>query len=166
MQVTGSGVPYTYDAVALPAASTIPGSSTKYIVNEGESTYTSSSLSIFDASTGTNKVVIDNGPGATTSIAINPINNSVYLGVGYGPDAGNIYSFSLSQIDNAYAREHHSTFSPAGKLFNPIATGSQNGSGMFFEATAICSRAETGLRSFGLTARSPMTRSRRGEQLL
>ena len=31
-QVMGGGVPYTGDAVALPAASTIPGSRTKYIV--------------------------------------------------------------------------------------------------------------------------------------
>ena len=95
-------MPYTGDAVALPAASTIPGSSTKYIVYEGNSDYTGSSLSIFDAATGTNQVVIDNGPGATASIAVNPKNNSVYVGVGYGADQGNIYSFSLSQIGSAY----------------------------------------------------------------
>ena len=65
----------------------------------------SSSLSIFDAATGTNKVVIANGPGATTSIAINPKDDSVYVGVGYGAGAGNIYSFSLNQIDSAYTRE-------------------------------------------------------------
>ena len=101
-QVTGSGVPYTGDALALPAGTAIPGSSTKYIVNAGDSTYTGSSLSIFDAATGTNQVVIANGPGATTSIAVNPNNNSLYVGVGYGPDQGNIYSFSLSLIGSAY----------------------------------------------------------------
>ena len=132
-QVTGSGVPYTGDAVALPAASTIPGSSTKYIVNAGTSDYTSSSLSIFDASTGSNQVVIDNGPGATTSIAINPKNNSLYVGVGYGPDAGNIYSFTLSQIDSAYNSATPIDFLSGGTLFNPTATGSQSGAGMFFD---------------------------------
>ena len=132
-QVTGSGVLYTGDAVALPAASTIPGSRTKYIVNAGNSDYSSSSLSIFDASTGTNKVVIDNGPGATTSIAINPKNNSVYVGVGYGSDQGNIYSFSLSQIDSAYNSGSPIDFLSGGTLFNPTATGSQNGAGMFFD---------------------------------
>ena len=131
--VTGSGVPYTYDALALPAASTITGSSTKYLVNAGESTYTSSSLSIFDASTGTSQMVIANGPGATTSIAINPNNNSVYVGVGYGPDQGNIYSFSLSLIGSAYNSGTPVDFVSGGTLCNPTATGSQNGAGMFFD---------------------------------
>jgi len=48
----------------------------------------------FDASTGTNQVVIDNNPGATTSMAINPKDNSVYVGIGLWGDVGNIYSFS------------------------------------------------------------------------
>ncbi len=132
-QVTGSGVPYTGDAVALPVASAIPGSSTKYIVNAGTSAYTSSSLSIFDASTGSNTVVIDNGPGATTSMAINPNNNSLYVGVGYGPNQGNIYSFRLSRIDSAYNSAAPIDFLSGGTLFNPTATGSQNGAGMFFD---------------------------------
>ena len=131
IQVTGSGVPYAYDALALPAASNIPGSSTKYLVNAGESTYTTSSLSVFDASTGSSRVVIDNGPGATTSIAINPQNHALYVGVGYGADQGKIYSFSSSQIDAAYAGTTISFSS--GTLFNSAATGSQNGAGMFFD---------------------------------
>ena len=132
-QVAGSGVPYAGDALALPAASTIPASSTKYIVNSGNSTYTGSSLSIFDAAAGTNQVVIDNGPGATTSIAINPKNNSLYVGVGYGPNQGNIYSFSLSQIASAYNSADPIDFLSGGTRFNPTATGSQNGAGMFFD---------------------------------
>jgi autotransporter-associated beta strand protein len=132
-QVPGGGVPYAYDALALPAASTIPGSAAMYIVNAGNSAYTGSSLSIFDASTGTNQVVIDNGPGATTSIAINPTNNSLYVGVGYGTDAGNIYSFTLNQIDTAYDTGTPIDFLTGGKLFNPGGTGSQSGGGMFFD---------------------------------
>jgi hypothetical protein len=131
--VTGSGVPYTGDAVALPAASTIPGSSSKYIVYEGNSSYNGSSLSIYDAATGADKVVVDNGPGATTSIALNPRNDSVYLGIGYGTDAGDVFSFSLSQIDQAYTTGNPVDFLSGGTLFNPAGTGSQSGAGMFFD---------------------------------
>src|SRR5208283_1075264 len=133
LQVVGSGVPYTGDAVALPSATSIPGSGTKYLVYAGNSSFNGSSLSVYDASTGTNKVVIDNGPGATTSIAINPKNNNIYVGVGYGPDAGNIYSFSLSQINSAYSSGTPIDFLSAAALFNPAATGSQSGAGMFFD---------------------------------
>jgi len=133
LQVAGSGVLFTGDAVALPSATSIPGSGTKYLVYAGNSSFNGSSLSIYDASTGTNKVVIDNGPGATTSIAVNPKNNSVYLDVGYGADAGKIYSFSLSQIDSAYSSGTPFDFLSGGTLFNPAATGSQTGAGMFFD---------------------------------
>ncbi len=78
-------------------------------------------------------MVIDNGPGATTSIAINPKNGSVYLGIGYGPDAGNIYSFSLNQIGLAYSSGTPIGFLSGGTLFNPAGTGSQSGAGMFFD---------------------------------
>jgi hypothetical protein len=126
------GVPYTYDAVALPLASTIAGSGTKYFVNAGSSDYSSSLISIFDAATGTDKPVITNGPGATTSIAINPTDDSLYVGVGYGTGMGNIYSFSLNQIDNAYEKGTPIDFL-SGTLFDPKGTGSQNGAGMFFD---------------------------------
>jgi hypothetical protein len=62
-QVSGSGVPYTGDALALPAATTIPGSATKYIVYEGNSSYNGTSLSVFDSATGTSKVVIATAQG-------------------------------------------------------------------------------------------------------
>ena len=55
-QVAGGGVPYTGDAVALPAASTIPGSGTKYIVYEGNSSYGGSSRVDF-------RCLDRNGPG-------------------------------------------------------------------------------------------------------
>jgi autotransporter-associated beta strand protein len=131
-QVSGSGVPYMGDALALPAASTIPGSGTMYLVYAGNASFTGSSLSILDASTGTNRVIIDNGPGATASIAINPKNESLYVGVGYGPAAGDIYSFSLSQVDNAYSSGTPINFT-SGTLFNPAGTGSQSGADMFFD---------------------------------
>ena len=113
-------------------------------------TTTSSSLSIFDASTGTDKVVIANGPGATTSIAVNPKNNSVYVGVGYGPDVGNIYSFSLSQIDSAYKSGTPIDFLSGGVLFNSNGTGSQIGAGMFFDKQRLS--VLRGIRDYGLSA--------------
>ena len=95
VQVSGT-VPYAYDALALPAASTIPASSTKYIVYEGNGPYNGGSVSILDSATGVRLPVIHNGPGATTSIAINPTNGSVYLGVfSLTTYTVNIYSFTL-----------------------------------------------------------------------
>jgi autotransporter-associated beta strand protein len=147
-QVAG-GVPYTGDALALPAASTIPGSSTKYIVYEG-SAFTGGpvavSVSVFDAATGTNQVIINSESGATTSIAINPQNHRLYVGVGFGADAGKIFSFSQSQIDAAYAGSPI-PFS-AGTVFNPNATGSQSGGGMFFDNNGFLFSGGDGITVF------------------
>ena len=116
----------------MPAASTIPQSSSKYIVYQGNSSYDGSSLSIYDAATGANQVVVDNGPGATTSIAVNPRNDSVYLGIGYGTDAGDIFSFSLSQS----RRLQHGKPDRLPLLRHALqsgGTGSQSGAGMFLD---------------------------------
>ncbi len=147
-QVTGSGIPYTYDALALPAAATIPGAGSKYVVYEGNSSYAASALSVLDSSAGTSQVIIANGPGATTSIAFNPQDNSLYVGVGYGPDAGNIYSFSLSQIDSAYSSRMPLNFLSAGKLFDPAGTGSQTGGGMFFDKNGYLFSGGDGITVF------------------
>ena len=147
-QVPGS-VPYTGDALALPAASTIPNSSTKYIVYEG-SEFTGGavavSVSVFDAASGTNKVVINGETGATTSIATNAQNNRLYVGVGFGTDAGKIFSFSQGQIDAAYAGAPI-PFS-AGTVFNPNATGSQSGGGMFFDSNGYLFSGGDGITVF------------------
>ena len=143
-QVPGSGVPYTGDAVALPAASTIPGSATKYLVYAGNSSFNGSSLSVFDASTGTSQLVIANGPSATTEIAINSQDQSFYVGVGYVPDIGNIYSFSLSQIDSAYNSGAPLDFLSAGTLFNPKGPVANRAGECFLTRMDIYSRAETG----------------------
>ncbi len=133
VQVSGS-VPYAYDALALPAASTIPASSTKYVVYQGNGSYSGGSVSILDSASGANQPVINNGPGATTSIAINPTNGNVYLGVfSLATYSVNIYSFTLGQIDNAYRTQSPLDFLSAGTLFNPGGTGSQSGGGMFFD---------------------------------
>ena len=136
VQVPGSGTPYATDALALSTSSTIAGSSTKYLVYQA-SAFTGHpvpiSISVFDAAAGTNQVVIDGEMGASASIAINPQNGSLYVNVGLGPDRGNIYSFSLSQIDTAYQSRNPLDFHSAGVLFNPSGTGGQIGAGMFFD---------------------------------
>ncbi len=128
-QVTGSGVPNTWDAIALPAT-TISGSATKYLVDEGSSPYGSSSLSIFDAVTGTNKIVVSGIPGASTSIAYNPTNESVYV----GPSGGEIYSFRLSDIAASYNSTSGTMMAfSSGTPFNQNGNGYQSGEGMFFD---------------------------------
>ena len=95
-------VPYHYDFLPVPSVSTIPGDDTKYLVNQGTSSYSSSSISVFDESTGTNTTVVSAGPGASTTLAFNPKNDRLYVGLGYGDDRGKIYSFGLNQIDQAF----------------------------------------------------------------
>ena len=148
-QVPGSGVPYTYDAVALPAAATIPSDRARNISFTKETASTAAARYRFSMPRpGRTQVVIDNGPGATTSIAINPKNNSLYVGVGYGTDAGNIYSFSLSQIDSAYNSGTPINFLSAGTLFNPTGTGFQSGAGMFFDSNGYLFSGGDGITVF------------------
>jgi hypothetical protein len=135
-QLSGT-VPYTGDFIPLPAASGIASSATKLLVNAGNASYDSSTVSVLDVSSGSYVPVITGGPGATTSLAFNPANGRLYAGVGYGPDQGNIYSFSIAQIDAAFNSNTPIDFS-AGTLFNTGGyTGSEqptSGSGMFFDS--------------------------------
>lgn len=142
------GVLYTGDALALPAASNIPGAATKYFVYAGNGSFSGSSLSIYDSSADTSQIVIANGPGATTSIAIDPLNNSLYLGVGYGGNAGQIFSFTLAQIDAAYNSAAPINFLSGGTLFNPLATGSQSGAGLFFDKSGYLFSGGDGVTVF------------------
>ncbi len=149
MQVSGT-VPYAYDALALPAASTIPGSSTKYIVYAGNSSFNGGTVSILDTATGgAASPVIQNGPGATTAIAINPQNGSLYLGAfSLTTYTTNIYSFTLSQIDTTYNTQTPLDFLTAGALFTRQGAGSQSGGGMFFDNNGYLFSGGDGLTVF------------------
>jgi autotransporter-associated beta strand protein len=127
-------IAYHNDFLPLPDASTITGKNQMYFVNQGNATYSGSSISVFDQATGTNVTVIDNGPGATTSLAFNPKNGRLYAGVGYGADRGKIYSFGLDQLDQAFKTNTPLDFVTNGTLFNPTAWNNQSGAGMFFDA--------------------------------
>ena len=89
---------------------------------------------MFDETTGQNVTVIDNGPGASTALAFNPTDDRLYAGVGYGADRGNIYSFGLDQLDQAFQTNTPLDFAKSGVLFNPTASNNQSGAGMFFDA--------------------------------
>jgi hypothetical protein len=131
-----SVINYHTDLIPLPSATTIPGSDKKYFVNQGvDYGGTGSEISIFDVTSGLNVPMIENGPGATTSLAFNPKDNRLYAGVGFGPgDRGKIYSFGLGQIDQAFHDGKPLDFMTDGILFNPTAIDNQSGAGMFFDA--------------------------------
>jgi hypothetical protein len=118
-------VPFHYSLLATPAGA--PAST--YFLNQGESTFTSSSVSIFDATSGGNVPVIANIPGASSSMAIDS-SNRLYVGIGFGADRGELRRFSYASLDNA-----HDTNTPldwtSGEVFN--ADDNNSGAGMFFD---------------------------------
>jgi autotransporter-associated beta strand protein len=143
-------VPYAYDALAVPAASAIPGSSTKYIVYAGNSSFNGGTVSILDTANGaTASPVIQNGPGATTAIAINPQDGSLYLGAfSLTTYTTNIYRFTIGQIDTAYNTQTPLDFLTAGALFTQQGTGSQSGGGLFFDNNGYLFSGGDGLTVF------------------
>ena len=131
--VAGSGVPYAYDALALPAASTIPGSGTKYIVNAGTSDYIEQFVVDFRCRDRDGQGGHRQRPRSHDFDRHQSEKQQPLRGRRLRADAGNIYSFSLSQIDSAYNSGTPIDFLAGGTLFNPTGTGSQSGAGMFFD---------------------------------
>jgi hypothetical protein len=128
-------IPYHNDFLSLPATSTIAGKDTKYFVNQGiDYSGSGSIISIFDETTHANVSVVTNGPGATTALAFDSKNNRLYAGVGFDPGRGNIYSFSLDQLDQAFETNTPLDFVNDGVLFNTTISDNQSGAGMFFDA--------------------------------
>jgi len=127
-------VAYNDDLIPVPSSSTITASASKYFVDQGNSTYNGSSVSVFDSGTGLNTAVIANIPGASAAMALNSAGTRLYADVGFGADAGQIRSFSLTDLASAFASNTPIDFS-AGTLFNTITTP-QSGAGMFFDKDA------------------------------
>lgn len=112
-------------------AAPLGASLTRYFVDAGADLFgTSSSVSVFDASTGSNLAVIQNIPGAGSSIALDAADN-LYVGIGFGAQVGEIRTFSLAALTTAF-----NTATPlawtAGTLFN--GTPNNSGAGMFLDA--------------------------------
>ncbi len=119
-------VPFHDRFLAAPLAA----SNDKFFIDQGNQFFTASSVSVFDNTDGSNVPVIENIPGASTAMAIDDFGR-FYVGVGFGPQRGQLRSFDLVALENAY-----NTATPldwtAGNLFNALDNNS--GAGMFFDA--------------------------------
>lgn len=119
-------VPFHDQFLAAP----LGASNNKFFIDQGNEFFTGSSVSVFDNTDGSNVPVIANIPGASSSMAIDAFGR-FYVGIGFGPQRGQLRSFHLSDLENAY-----NTATPldwtAGNLFNALDNNS--GAGMFFDA--------------------------------
>jgi PEP-CTERM motif-containing protein len=134
---------FQQDFIAVPAASSIAGSSTKFFVDHGfDFSGTSSAVDVFDYVTGTAKPVIQNIPGASSSVALDA-SNRLYVGVGYGTNQGQIRSFSLSAIDAAFAKNSPNSAldwtNDGTPFYSPddSSVSFDSGSGMFFDSRRL-----------------------------
>jgi hypothetical protein len=119
-------VPFHDQFLAAP----LGASNNKFFIDQGNASFTASSVSVFDNTNGSNVPVIANIPGASTSMTLDGLGN-FYVGVGFGPSRGQIRSFNLAALENAY-----NTSTPldwtTGTVFNALDNNS--GAGMFFDA--------------------------------
>jgi hypothetical protein len=130
-----STIQYHYDITTLPKQSTIVGTSQKYFVDFGWQYYQSdpkSWVSVFDASTGVNTVVLANIPGASGAITTDSSGN-LYACVGYGEERGLIKKFSLAAIDAAFNSGTPLSWSD-GVALNANNYNNQSAAGMFFDS--------------------------------
>jgi hypothetical protein len=121
-----ANVPFHDRFLAAP----LGASNNKFFIDQGNETFTGSSVSVFDNTDGSNVPVIANIPGASSAMAIDDFGR-FYVGIGFGPQRGQLRSFNLTDLENAY-----NTATPldwtAGSLFNALDNNS--GNGMFFDA--------------------------------
>lgn len=120
-------VPFHFSFLAGPAGA-FDG---KYFINQGTDAFgTGSQVSVFDPVGLTNKFVVQNIPGASASMTVGP-GNTVYVGVGYLPGRGEIRSFALNDLINAYNNNSPLSWN-SGVQFNALDNNS--GAGLFFDA--------------------------------
>ena len=110
-------------------AAPLGASNNKFFVNSGNASFTASGVSVLDQVTGTNVPVINNIPGASTSMAIG--GGRLFVGVGFGPTRGELRSFAISALDTAYTNTSPIDWS-SGQVFNSLDNNS--GAGMFVDA--------------------------------
>jgi hypothetical protein len=110
-------------------AAPLGASNDKFFINSGNVSFTASSVSVLDQLTGTNVPVIENIPGASTSMAVG--GGRLYVGVGFGPSRGELRSFAIPALDTAYTNTSPIDWT-SGQLFNSVDNNS--GAGMFIDA--------------------------------
>jgi hypothetical protein len=104
-------------------------SNDKFFINSGNASFTASGVSVLDQLTGVNVPVIENIPGASTSMVVG--GGRLYVGVGFGPTRGELRSFAISALDTAYTNTSPIDWT-TGQVFNSLDNNS--GAGMFFDA--------------------------------
>jgi len=118
-------VPFHFTLLASPMGV----ATTQYFLNQGNASFTASSVSLFDTADGSNQALVENIPGASTSMAID--GGRLFVGIGFGPQRGQLRSFALADLANA-ANSSTPLDWTAGALFNNLDNNS--GAGMFFDA--------------------------------
>jgi prepilin-type processing-associated H-X9-DG protein len=141
-------VAYHLDAIPVPAASSIPSSGEKFLLDSGNSSGSASNVSVFDAATGSNSPLIAGIPGAGASLAFDAAKN-LYVDIGFGAQRGQIRTFSLAALNNAF-----NTASPldwsTGTLFNPASSDNQSGAGIFIDSRGyVFAGGSEGVTVFG-----------------
>jgi hypothetical protein len=111
-------------------AAPISGSNSKFFVDTGNEFFSGSTVSVFDSSNGSNSLIINNIPGASTSMAMDS-SGRLYVGVGFGDEVGELRRFSMTNLVNAY-NTHTPVDWTSGELFN--SSPNNSGAGMFFDA--------------------------------
>jgi hypothetical protein len=111
-------------------AAPLGASNSKFFVDQGNASFTGSSVSVLDTTDGSNQSLIENIPGASSAMAIDS-GGRFYVGIGFGPARGQLRSFDLADLENAY-----NTATPldwnSGAIFNDLDNNS--GAGLFFDA--------------------------------
>jgi hypothetical protein len=115
---------------ASSLAAPLGASNSKYFVNQSNASFSASTVSVLDSGDGAHEPVIVNIPGASTAMAVSAL-GQFYVGVGFGPQAGQLRSFSLSALETAYASDTPLDWT-SGTLFNSASNNS--GFGLFFDA--------------------------------
>ncbi len=111
-------------------AAPLGSSNDRFFIDQGNASFTGSSVSVFDDTDGTNVTVITDIPGASTSMALSAADR-LYVGVGFGPQRGELRSFAVADLLAAYNSATPLDWT-SGQVFNDVDNNS--GSGLFFDA--------------------------------
>lgn len=127
--LAASNVPF-HDRVL---AANVGVSNDLYFIDQGNDSFTGSSVSVFNAATGANDLLIGSIPGASSAMAIDAIGR-LYVGIGFGPLRGQLRRFEQAALENAFATTTPLDWT-SGELFNSLDNNS--GAGMFFDARGV-----------------------------
>lgn len=127
--------PGQFDFEPVPAASSASGSGPLLAVNQGffdSNTFESSSqVSFFDTGDGSLTEVVSNVPGSSSAVGFGEFGGetSLFVGIGFGADRGEVRRFGLSELDTAFTNDTAIDFAD-GDLITPAGTPA-SGTGFF-----------------------------------